>query len=236
MKTFGFAIAFGILCCLGAMAQVHYAFYYDLTAGQDVEINIMNPMFDPNDFALTVYDAYGAEIWSISGTLASAKSGYLVLGDHVPNVDYPWGVVTVDSTDRLIFGLEYYRNDQLVSIDSVVTEVPELNADEPFWLGTYYSQVGDSETAFIVMNPWPMTTSCRIQAYDSNGKNVYSQDFTLSPYESEYVDLTDAIGSDSSLWGLLDVTMQNRAVVIALEYYGRGCGGLVIDNVTDFYY
>jgi hypothetical protein len=236
MKTLVLVIAMASICGLGAAAQFHYAFDYDLPAGQDVEINVMNPMFGPTDFMLTVHDAYGAAIWSVSDTLASAESGYVVLSERVPYADYPWGVVTVDSADRLIFGLEYYKNDQLVSIDSVVTEVPELNTYETFWLGSYYSQVGYSETAFIVMNPWATTTSCTIRAYDNSGYNVYSQDFTLSPYESEYVELKDAIGSGGSLWGLLDVTMQYHAVVIALEYYGRGCSGLVIDNVTDFYY
>jgi hypothetical protein len=33
---------------------------------------------------------------------------------------------------------------------------------------------------------------------------------------------------------LLDVQMQGQSVVVALEYYGRGCSGLEIDNVTEY--
>lgn len=236
MKRLALALVLVSVGSLIAVGQFHYAFYYDLTNGQDVEITISNPMFDETQLVISVFDAYGAEIWSSAESLASAESGYIVLGEYVPYADYPWGVVTVDSTDRLIIGLEYYKDDLLVSVDTVVTEVPELDAFETFWLGTYYSQAGVTETAFIVMNPWPMTTTCDITAYNSDGYVVYTRTFTLSPYESEYVDLTTAIGSGGMLWGLLDVAMENRAVVIALEYYGRGCSDLEIDNVTDYYF
>ena len=236
MRKLMVVLAMLLLVGMAAYSQHHYAFYYDLTSGQDVELTISNPMFDTSQFVIKVYDAYGAEIWSTVDTLESAESGFVVLGDYVPYVDYRWGVVTVDSTDRLIIGLEYYKDGQIVSVDTVVTEVPELNAFETFWLGTYYSQAGESETAFIVMNPWPMTTSCVVTAYNNEGFSVYERTFTLSPYESEYVDLSAVIGTGVALWGLLDVTMENRAVVIALEYYGRGCAELEIDNVTEYYY
>ncbi|MCK4571005.1 hypothetical protein KAT84_03540 [Candidatus Bipolaricaulota bacterium] len=236
MKPFMLTLALVVVCCIGATAQFHYAFYYDLTGGQNVELNISNPMFETSSFVLSVYDAYGTEILTLSESLDSADTGYLVLGDRVPNVDYAWGVVVIDSTDRLIIGLEYYKDDELVSVDSVVTPVPELNPNEVFYLGAYYSQVGLSETAFIVMNPWSMTTTCTVTAYNREGYNVYSRDFMLSPYESDYVNLTDVIGSGTSLWGLLDVTMHDRAVILALEYSGRGCSRLEVDNVTEFYY
>jgi len=236
MRKMMLVLAMLLLIGMAAHAQHHYAFYYDLTDGQDVELTISNPMFDVSQFAIAVHDAYGAEIWSAVEILASAESGFVVLGDYVPDVDYQWGVVTVDSSDRLIIGLEYYKDGQIVSIDTVVTEVPELNTYETFWLGTYYSQTAGSETAFIVMNPWAMTTSCVVTAYNNEGYSVFERTFTLSPYESEYVDLSDVIGTGIALWGLLDVTMEDRAVVIALEYYGRGCSELEIDNVTEYYY
>lgn len=236
MKRFLLAIGLVALLGVAAVAQFHYAFYYDITGGQDVEINILNPMFSSTDFVISVYDAFGTEIWSAIDSLTSAQAGYVRLGDNVAYDDYTWGVVTVDSNDRLIIGIEYMMDDELVSVDTVVTEVPELNSFETYWLGTYYSQVGDSETAFIVMNPWAVTTTCTVTAYNSDSISVYERDFVLSPYESEYVNLTAVLGTSSLLWGLLDVRMDEQAVVIALEYYGRGCSGLEIDNVTEFYY
>jgi hypothetical protein len=236
MKTLGLAVGVVLLCTVGAVAQFHYAFYYDLTGRQDLEINLSNPMFSSTQFVMTVHDAYGAEIWTLEGVLESAESGYVRLGERVPDVDYPWGVVTVDSTERLIVGLEYSKDGQLVSVDTVHTEAPLLDSTSPFWLGTYYSLAGGSETTFIVMNPWPMTTECVVTAYDRNAVTVYERTFVLGPYESEAVSLGAVLGYGTNLWGLLDVRMQERAVVLALEYSGRGCSGLEIDNVTDFYY
>jgi hypothetical protein len=193
-------------------------------------------MFTTTRFAMTVYDAYGDQLWSMADSLASAESGYVRLGDNVPYDDSAWGVVVVESNDRLIIGIEYLLDEEIISIDTVVTQVPALNSFETYWLGTYYSQVGTSETALIVMNPWPVETSCTVAAYNSESVKVYERNFSLAAYESDYVDLTDVLGSSGLLWGLLDVTMQRQAVVIALEYYGRGCSGLEIDNVTEYYY
>jgi hypothetical protein len=236
MKTSLALAGFLVLVGFCAVAQYHYAFYYDITGGQDVEVNLINPMFTPTDFIMTVHDAYGTEIWATADSLTSAESGYVRLGDNVPYGDLAWGVVTVESNDRLIIGIEYLYDDEVISIDTVVTRVPDLGSFETYWLGTYYSQVGDSETAFIVMTPWPVTTVCTVAAYNSESVKVYERDFTLGAYESEYVDLTSVLGSSGLLWGLLDVEMQGQAVVIALEYYGRGCSGLEIDNVTEFYF
>ena len=236
MKRFLLAVGLVALFAFGASAQFHYAFYYDTTGGQDVEINILNPMFSSTDFVISVHDRFGTEIWTAIESLASAEAGFVRLGNSIPYDDYAWGVVTVDSNDRLIIGIEYLMNNQLVSVDTVVTEVPELNSFEVYWLGTYYSQVGGSETAFIVMNPWAVTTACTVTAYNKDSVSVYARDFILDPYESEYVDLTTAIGTGNLLWGLLDVRMEGQAVVVALEYYERGCSGLEIDNVTEFYY
>jgi len=236
MKTSLALVGLLILVGFCAVSQYHYAFYYDITGGQDVEVNLINPMFSSTDFVITVHDAYGAEIWAMTGSLASAEAGYVRLGDHVPYDDLAWGVVTVDSDDRLIIGIEYLYDGEVISIDTVVTRVPDLNSFETYWLGTYYSQVGDSETAFIVMNPWPVTVACTVTAYNRESVRVYERDFRLGAHESEYVNLTSVLGSSGLLWGLLDVEMHGQAVVIALEYYGRGCSGLEIDNVTEYYF
>jgi len=236
MRKLMLALGVVVLVGLGAAAQFHYAFYYDTTSGQDVEINLMNPMFNTTDFEITVYNAFGVEIWSAVNSLTSAQSGFLRLGENIPYDEYAWGVVTVESTDRLIIGVEYLMDGQLVSVDTVVTQVPELLSSDTYWLGTYYSQVADAETGVIVMNPWPVTTACTVTAYNSQSYSVYTRDFVLAPHESEYVNLTSVLGSSNLLWGLLDVSMHGQAVVLAVEYYGRGASGLEIDNVTEYYY
>jgi len=189
-----------------------------------------------NEVAIEVHDAYGGLIWDTSGTVAEYASAYVRLGDNIQSAAANWGVVIVDSTDRLIIGLEYYKDGLLVSMGTIYAQVPEIDPNEPFWLGAYYTQVGDAETAYIVMNPWATTARCTITAYDADGAAVDSQEFVLGPYESEYVQLTTVIGTGSLMYGLLDVRMEGQVVVLALEHTGRGCSGLEIVNVTEYYF
>jgi len=233
------AIAIGaIVLSIGlvAMGQFHYAFYYDLSGGQDLELNLMNTMPRTADVAIEVHDAYGGLVWDSFGSVLGYATVYVRLSDDIPSVSTNWGVVTVDSNERVIIGLEYFKDGRLVSMDTVYDEIPTIDPSEPYWLGTYYTQVGDAETAYIVMNPWETTAWCAVAAYDADGALIYSQEFVLGPYESEYVRLGDEIGTGGLLYGLLDVQMEGQLVVLALEYTGRGCSGLEIDNVTEFYF
>jgi len=236
MKTAMLVGAMVLLVGLTVVGQFHYAFYYDLSGGQDLEINLINTMPWENDLMIEVHDAYGGLIWDTYGSVAGYETVYVRLGDEVPVDDLHWGVVTVDSSDRLIVGLEYFADGLLISVDTVYTEIPVLDPSEPFWLGTYYTQVGDAETAYIVMNPWATTARCSIDAYDADGDWLESWDFVLGPYESEYVWLGDYIASSGLSWGFLDVSMEDVSVILALEYTGRGCSGLEIDNVTEYYF
>ncbi len=221
---------------LVATGQSMYAFYYDLSGGQDLEINLINTMPWPTDVQIVVYDAYGGMIWSTEAELIGYGPGYVRLGEALPADPHHWGVVTVESSDRLIVGLEYYRDGLLVSVDTVYNELPLLDEGETFWLGTYYTQVGSADTAYIVMNPWPRTARCTVSVYDGNGDRLTARDFVLSPHEAEYVALANEVGSGSTVWGFLDVSMEEVSVIVALEYSGRGCSGLEIDNVTEFYF
>jgi hypothetical protein len=236
MKTAMLAGVFVLLVGLAVMGQYHYAFYYDLSGGQDVEVNLINTMPWEADVEMAVHDAYGGEIWVSEVTLAGYEAAFVQFGGEIPIDPYHWGVVTVDSDTRLIIGLEYYADGLLISVDTVYSEVPVLDPEEPFWLGTYYTQAGDAETAYIVMNPWPVTARCSVSAYDANGEWLDTWDYVLGPYESEYVYLGDSIGYGGTIWGFLDVSMEDVSVIVALEYSGRGCSGLEIDNVTEYYF
>ena len=235
MKKFLWVIGFVALVSFGASAQYHYAFYYDATGGQDLEIDLINTVGFSNDYIISIYDADGYELWSTSGTLAGYASAAAVVGQLVGDSDYAWGVVTVDSEYQLLIGLEYALNGQLVSINTIYDEVPLLDPELPFWLGAYYTQYGAAETAFIIMNPWNVYAACTVTAYNAEGTIVYTRDFDLVPFESYYVDLATVMGSGNLLWGLLDVQMEGASVILALEYYRDG-GSLEIDNVTEYYY
>lgn len=236
MKAIAIVGAIVLSVGLAAVGQYHYAFYYDLSGGQDLEVNVMNTMPWSNDITIEVHDAYGGLVWDSYGTIDGYATVYVRLGDSIPAESVNWGVVTVDSTDRVIIGLEYFFDGLLVSVDTVYDEIPSIDPTEPYWLGTYYTQVGDAETAYIVMNPWATTARCAVTGYDADGAVAHYAEFVLGPYESEYVRLTTEIGSGGLLYGFLDVQMEGQVVVLALEYTGRGCSSLEIDNVTEYYF
>ena len=236
MRKLALALLVCALVGVAGAAQYRYAFYHDNTPGQDVEINLLNTMDWTADVSIDVYDAYGDLVWSDYGSIPAVSGGYWSLSDSVPSYSTNYGVVIVESSERLVIGLEYYSGGQLVSVDTVYEEVPVLSSGELYWLGAYYTQVQPSSTGMILMNPWSFPTACTVTVYDTVGTEVYSQDFVLSGYETVYHDLTDFLGHGAYMWGLLDVQMQDRAVILAMEYYNRGCAQLEIDNVTDYYF
>jgi len=236
MKRFLLAVGLVALIALGAAAQYHYAFYYDTTGGQDLEINLINTVGFDNNYIITIYDANGVELWSSFGTLDGNASAAAVVGPLVSGYDLAWGVVTVDTDYRMLIGLEYMLNGTLTSINTIYDEVPVLDPEVPFWLGAYYTQYGTADTAFILMNPWGVYASCSVTVHNSNGEVVYTQAFDLFPFESVYVNLSTVIGQGTMLWGLLDVRMEDASVILALEYFRAEGTNLEVDNVTEYYF
>lgn len=235
-KAWAAAVVIVFLFGLVGAAQHHYAAYYNTLGERDLELSLISTSPETTQYLISVHDAYGAEIWSYSGELGPGASDFVRLGDYVTGIPYAWGVVVVDSSTRLVLGLEYSLDGELVSVDTVSDEIPVLDSAEPFWLGGYYTQVGKASTAYIVMNPWSQIVTCAVTAYNSAGKAIHEQSFTLAPYESEVVNLTDAVGHGNLIWGLLNVRMQGRSVVLGFEYSGRGAGELEVENVTLYYY
>lgn len=232
MRFFGGVVLALIVGTLG-MAQYFYAFYYDRSGGQDLVISVLNTMPDSNAVSISVYDAYGKSLWTISDTLAALTSRYLRLGQFVPEGQFHWGLVSLESTEPVVIGLEYLKDEKLISVDHVSQPVPELAEGEPYWLGAYYNQVGEDSAGIIVMNPWNEETGYVITIYRQDGAVLYKEEGLLDPHEADYYNLDKLLGHGSYLWGLVDVRMQGKAVVIAAEYYGLG---LEVDNVTEFYY
>lgn len=82
------------------------------------------------------------------------------------------------------------------------------------------------------MNPWDETVACYLVVYRQDGEALYEEELWLDPHESIYYDFDAAFGHGPYLWGLVDVEMVGKAVVAAVEYYGRG---LRVNNITQYY-
>jgi hypothetical protein len=218
---------------LTGLGQHFYAFYYDLSGGQDLSVNLVNVMESPTQYQLKVYDVAGRLLWSFADHLEAYEASYYLLSDYVSAGTNSWGVVTVESGERLVIGLEYLANGTVVSVDTVYREVPVLEAGVPYWLGAYYTQAAGLTCGAVVMNPWAAPTSVTVSIYNAEGAQLYQQEVYLNPHESTYLDLETLVGVGGLIWGLVDVEMAGRAVVVALEYYGEV---LDIKNVTEYYF
>ena len=212
--------------------QHFYAFYYDLSGGQDLSVNLMNPMTSQSGYQLKVYDANGNLLWQKIGLLDTYEADYYLLSDFVPTDTNSWGVVAVESDELLVIGLEYLAGGTLVSLDTVFQEVPVLDENN-YWLGGYYTQAEGTTTGVIVMNPWAAPTSVTVTVYNPLGKPLYQREVNLEGHASAFIDLEAELGTGGLLWGLVDVKMAGQAVVIAMEYYGEV---LDIKNITTYYF
>jgi len=226
----------GVLLLVGVgvagLGQHFYAFYYDLSGGQDLSVNLMNVMPTTTFCQLRVYNLRGELLWSISDTLNGYEADYYVLSDYVPPGTNSWGVVTVESETLLVIGLEYLANGIVVSVDTIYKEVPVLEPETPYWTGAYYTQAEGTTTGVVIMNPWAAPTTVTVSIYNPTGRKLYQRQVTLGAHESAFIDLEAEVGTGGLIWGLVDVEMRGRAVVLALEYYGEI---LEIKNITDYY-
>ena len=218
---------------IAGLGQHFYAFYYDLSGGQDLSVNLLNTMASDSAYQLQVYDVTGTLLWSKAGSLEAYEADYYVLSDYVPSGTNSWGVVTVESDDLLVIGLEYLADGVVVSLDTVSQEVPVLEQGTPYWLGAYYTQAEEITTGVVIMNPWSAPTSATLTVYNPTGEILYQQRVSLGAHESTFLDLETAVGTGGLIWGLVDVKISGLAVVLALEYYGEV---LDVKNVTDYYF
>lgn len=215
----------GVFAC----GQYLYAFYYDRSGGQDLEMNFLGTRPSPAQVRVSVYDAYGTQLWMRSQTLPPYGGAFVQLGRYVPAGDAHWGVATVESDIPLVIGLEYLLKGELVSIDHISQTVPELDPEERYGVGGYWTGVGDAATGIVVMNPWDEAAGCSVTIYRQDGAVLHVEELKLGPYESAFYDLAAAFGHGAYLWGVVEVTMAGRGVVVAVEYYGRG---LEVDNIA----
>lgn len=222
-----------VLASAVALAEEPYAFYYDRTPGRDVIVNVLNPAIQDVDYQITVYGAQGELLWSGSGVLEGLSGRYFSLGQLVPAGEGHWGLMIVECATPLIIGLEYIWEESLVSVDHITQRVPKLEQGVPYWLGAYHAQPEGRSTGLIVLNPWPDMASCTVSVYRQDGIVLYETTLSLAPHSSSFVNLSTVIGQGPFMWGLVDVEMADRAVVMALEYYGES---VEVDNVSQPYY
>jgi len=236
MRKFVIALLIIGIAGIAAVADYTYAFYYDRSPGRDLDFNLFNTMPDRCSYTISIYDAYGDRAKWLNGNLGPYDITFYTMSDLTSSSGSRWGVAVVSSSQRLVIGLEYKKNNRLVSLDNIYREIPYFTPGEPYWAGAYYCTIGDSDTLMILLNPTSSYATVLWAAYDTAGDLVMADTVTLSAHESEYIRLGQYTGSATYSWGFVDIKMEGSPVVVAMEYTGRGCDELEIDNITEPYW
>jgi len=203
---------------LGAGAQHFYACFYSRSAGQDLELNLLNVSTAPSEYQVRVYDAWGDLLWEVQGQLNPFDAAFYRLGKAVEEGDTNWGVVSVVSQERLVLGLEYSIRGQVHSIDIVDQEVAGIQTGSSYLTAAYHTNITDALTSVVVMNPWDQEITGHLVVYKSDGSSLYDADLSLSAHESTSLNLAQLVGHGSRHWGLVEVITQNGGVVLACKY------------------
>ena len=226
-------ISLALVALLGGLANAQslYAFFYSRAAGQDLEINLLNPAATQTNYLINAYDAWGNAVWEETGTLAAKDASFYTISDAIPEADSNWGVIVVASQERLMIGLEYSLKGRLHSVDMIGHALLVPEAGTSYQIGAYHTEVSDAVTSLVVMNPWAVETTGQLVVYGNDGAAIYQAELTLSPYESNAYNLAELAGQSSKTWGVAEVTINQASVVLACKYFKDGL--LQVENFAE---
>jgi len=220
------------LVVIGALASAQelYAFYYSRSPGRDMELNLMNTTSSQVQYEIRAYDAWGNQVWETTGDLAPKDAAFYLLSEQIPEDASHWGVLTVVATERLVIAPEYYVNGQPMAFDLVISSVSPVQEGSAYQLTLYHSEVTESGTGLVILNPWDQEVSGRLGIYRSDGSILGTTSFTLKPHESTFLNLVLLVGQGTRNWGLVEVATNDRSIVAAII---RVVGGAMqVKNVT----
>jgi len=215
----------GLLVLLGFLAlgvlglgQHVYVFYYSRSSGQDAEVNLLNISTKPSNYKLQIYDAWGKLLWEKEGDLAPKDATFQTLSKNIPEDAGNWGIALVTSSEPMVIGVEYFLNQESVTVDLITWEFP-TQGESVYWAGIYHTEVAGTSTGLILMNPSGQEVTGQLVIYKSDGSVASQGSFTLSPFEAKFYNLLQIVESSTRMWGLLEVFSQGSPIAIACKYF-----------------
>lgn len=202
--------------------QYLYACFYSRSAKQDLEINILNVTAHLTSLQVQIYDAFGTLLWTTEKTLNPYDATFIRVSQTVPENTHNWGLITILSTNEVNLALEYYINDILYSINLISQSLQTPIKEQIYVTNAYYTSIANSLNSVIIMNPWSQEVAGKLVIYDSGGNVLSQNDFTLNPFESTSVDLTQVIGQGPRKWGLVQVLSEDAGIVVACKFLKNG--------------
>ncbi len=214
--------------------------YYTCLPGTVTAVVLTNASaYDHEEaFTLTMYDAEGALLQTLTKDLDSYQSIVVFLNDLIdePN-EFSWGSLIIESDILLQAGLWLGTEATWVSISNLQVQTMSINGLDIiyYWYGANYANTESRRTGIGIINPSDSAITGTAYIYDSAGELLNHSDFSLLPHGAAYFkpESVFPIGKDS--WGLIDIRA-TAPIVVASEYYDANGTLLDADVIDTVYY
>jgi len=226
-RTLGVLLIFLSAICIAA----NYGLYHDSTPGRNTAVLISNLSDESAYFRMIVYDYEGKELWKETFKSKPYETILVDLSQKFPQSDRNWGLVFFQSDQLLYLSVLYRDGDMLFCRNHVIEPVQTSSEAKYYWYGVNYTNFGNSETAFSVMNTSNKATDLYLWVYDYAGKVIRELSGSVSPKSAVYVDLAKELTSQTT--GVVDIR-STEPIVIGVEYY-QGGEIWIIENIVDWY-
>jgi len=214
--------------------------YYSCLPGTVTAVVLTNAsVYDSEEaFTLTLYDAEGTLLQTITRGLTPYQSIVLFLNDFVEEPDeFSWGSLNIESNLLLQAGLWLGTETAWVSVINLQAQLLSTEGLDVvyYWYGANYANTENRRAGIGVINPGDDAITGTAYVYDASGELQNSSDFTLSPHRSAYFMPETVFPVDEGLWGLIDIRASAPLVVVS-EYYDADGRLLDVDVIDSVYF
>lgn len=223
-------VAFAMLFSMIIFAA-NYGFYHDSTPGRNTAIMVSNLSDENAYFRVVVYDYEGKEIWKDTFRSKPYETVHIDLVQKIPQSDRNWGLALIQCDQLLYISVLYKDREMLFCRNHVIEPVQTSSDAKYYWYGINYTNFGNAETAFALINTSNKTSEVYVWVYDYAGNVVKELSGNVSAKASAYVDLTKELNSQTS--GVVDIR-STEPIVVGIEYYQSG-EIWIIENIVDWY-
>ena len=232
---------FVLVLSLSVLSEARtFSTYYSCLPGTVTAVVLTNASaYDLEEaFTLTLYDAEGTLLQTVTRELTSYQSIVLFLSDFFeePNA-LSWGSLNIESDALLQAGLWIGTETAWVSVINLRVQLlsTEGLGVVYYWYGANYANTDSRRAGIGVINPGDDTITGTAYVYDASGELQNFSDFTLSPHRSAYFMPETVFPADKELWGLIDIRATAPLIVVT-EYYDADRRLLDVDVIDSAYY
>ena len=220
-------------------SRTHHG-YYTCLPGTLTALVLTNASEYASDeaFTVTVFDAHGVPMVSITDSLDTYQSKVLFLNDHIPEIDeFCWGSINIESELLLQVGLWLGTEAEWVSVSNLSAKTLSTDGYDVvyFWYGANYANTANRRTGIGLVNPGGETVHGTTYVYDASGALQSQSDFELAPHQSLYFKPEAVFPIDGEMWGLIDVRA-SAPIVVAAEYFDANDRLIDVDIIDSVYY